>query len=1247
MVALVLDLDPNRDKPKLRQRHPGGGFPFAPSPFPSPPGVFSLGLNLSGGENNNGFPGFTEMSYWATRGIKSFRIPLSWVFLQTTEFASLNSGYVSQISGVLAIAASLNVKCLLDVHAFGNGPSGKVGTVSTPISAFVDLWTKFSSVLRADPNFSAVLGYDLMNEWSGMDPNNPGQPSTPAGQAIIISASKSVMTALRNAGDNTKLYLEWDHFSGAWDAVTNNIASLMDLALSDPADNSTVSVHCYYDRDSSGSRFVWLTESLAEGQSPPGLSTNINIIPQRLASVVSLAAAKQCPLHWGEGGWSSDSLPLGGNDDYISWNQAADTAYEYCRENNIECHAWAAGPGFQPGYGYNPTPTSRTNPSDKDFTSIGFQGTQTVIIEKYTGYTGPQPNTYRVDAPFGVIPYAPPGSTIPNYKLRYNGKISSDYRFFPNDTLQDGTQALGTFTPDVVDLNPGNNGLTSFSYTPSDSFASINISFTNNSGLDNPPPVGASSELDFFSTVGSIAPNVYATRRLVKTYVGPAIKLQRASDNTQMNFFFNNRGDFPRQAIQDWASSRSISVVTWYDQSGNNNHQIWTAAQGIKLILLDTDGYPSITWTTAALTNVGTPSIGTPSMTIYGDVNPSNTNFIASQDINLDSYRLQSDFFGVSANTGGFSGSVTFGSTLNVWNELCGTYSSLYGTNNLKSYLNGSAVHSANCSQFVNASGGNGVTIGGFNFGGVFYAGSMRTLIIHYTEYSANEVTALHNLRTTYFGTSLPDSLSSLNPLIAGTGTRNAIPSKSSSPFATVTIFDGNLSSPTDTVTLTVTGTASGVLSGAELSGSNPYTLAADTAANITTKLQALSYLSSGTVGQTNTITILVNSSAGTSVSNSSTVITLIAVSPAETPFATPVGTFTPVNQFGVNISGGEQPYPKTVANGPGGTSFDYAYPFDQEIDYWQSKGFGAIRMPTTNRRLQPFTYGSLDPAGRTDEVPQAYRTFPPGSQTNLLAIKAVLDHALSKNVWVVFDIHDFGFVWDSLNNLSRNVATDSEGLSIYRDYMGRLFTKFKNYPNIIWDIMNEPVGGMTAAQWKTTVDVILADLAAITIAQPVWVEGGGNFSGAHDWVSSGNAAAFASGSFTPPVGLDVTISPHQYLDSDDSGQHSTVVAGKGATVLSSVTSWAVTNGRKLALGEWGWNYSDSQPSGGIPSVEGTALVNSMIAAPSQWTGGTFFTGGSFLFYTNAGYFTAAVPTGMPNGPYGDPPQLPIMQTLV
>ena len=156
--------------------------------------------------------------------------------------------------------------------------------------------------------------------------------------------------------------------------------------------------------------------------------------------------------------------------------------------------------------------------------------------------------------------------------------------------------------------------------------------------------------------------------------------------------------------------------------------------------------------------------------------------------------------------------------------------------------------------------------------------------------------------------------MSAAPPTIAGAVAGQSVSAPSyTTPFAGVTITDTNSGTPTDSVTLTISGDSGATLTGTGLSGSNPYTLASDTPANITTKLRALHYRSTRRRGQLERSQSQSASSAGTTASNSTTTVQVMAYV-AETPLAAPVGTWTPVSGAasykGVNIAGAEQSYP-------------------------------------------------------------------------------------------------------------------------------------------------------------------------------------------------------------------------------------------------------------------------------------------------------------------------------------------------
>lgn len=345
-----------------------------------------------------------------------------------------------------------------------------------------------------------------------------------------------------------------------------------------------------------------------------------------------------------------------------------------------------------------------------------------------------------------------------------------------------------------------------------------------------------------------------------------------------------------------------------------------------------------------------------------------------------------------------------------------------------------------------------------------------------------------------------------------------------------------------------------------------------------------------------------------------------------ETPYPAPSGTFAPVSHKGVNIVGGESQYPTTNA-------FNYIYPQNNEIDYFASKGFGMIRMSVTARRMQPASYGPLDPANRTDEPPNGYVTYPAGSQTNLLEIKRVLDHALSKNMYVMIEPHDYGYIYDTLSSTNRLIGRDAEATAQFADWWTRMATKFKNYPNAVFNLINEP-HDQTAAEWKTGAVAAINAIAGTTTAQLVAIPGT-YWTSAFHWANgdSGNDVAWAG--YTPPTGLQIAFDMHQYLDVGQSGQTVACQVGVGSSSLTSATTWARTNGFKIILGEFGWS------SDATCTPEATTFTAYMTSNSDVWLGWAYFNGGSSAFYGS--YMYGVVPTGYPTGPFIDKPQMTIL----
>ena len=69
----------------------------------------------------------------------------------------------------------------------------------------------------------------------------------------------------------------------------------------------------------------------------------------------------------------------------------------------------------------------------------------------------------------------------------------------------------------------------------------------------------------------------YGLRKLRAAYGGNCLQVRRGNSATTQTIGFTSQGELDTAALETFANGESVFVVTWYDQTGNNNHCIQTA----------------------------------------------------------------------------------------------------------------------------------------------------------------------------------------------------------------------------------------------------------------------------------------------------------------------------------------------------------------------------------------------------------------------------------------------------------------------------------------------------------------------------------------------------------------------------------------------------------------------------------------------------------------------------------------------
>lgn len=210
-----------------------------------PPPSWLTGVNLDGGElnwpqNRLGwnyvYPSAAEIRYFASKGMKVFRLPLLSARILSQSMANNNGGADWQaLMGLISQAAANGAYAIVDLHQFGTMPSGLIGRDPAATTEFVAAWSELAKRLKGSPN--VIFG--LMNE-----PNK--QTATE-----WLTGVNGALAAIRAAGATQLVLVPGSYWDGAWTWTSSDNGQVM-LGVKDPGNNYAFEVHQYLDQYSTG-----------------------------------------------------------------------------------------------------------------------------------------------------------------------------------------------------------------------------------------------------------------------------------------------------------------------------------------------------------------------------------------------------------------------------------------------------------------------------------------------------------------------------------------------------------------------------------------------------------------------------------------------------------------------------------------------------------------------------------------------------------------------------------------------------------------------------------------------------------------------------------------------------------------------------------------------------------------------------------------------------------------------------------
>ena len=243
----------------------------------------------------------------------------------------------------------------------------------------------------------------------------------------------------------------------------------------------------------------------------------------------------------------------------------------------------------------------------------------------------------------------------------------------------------------------------------------------------------------------------------------------------------------------------------------------------------------------------------------------------------------------------------------------------------------------------------------------------------------------------------------------------------------------------------------------------------------------------------------------------------------------------------GINLPGAEFNNKKL----PGIAEKDYHWPTLKNFQRMQAAGFNTVRVPFLWGRLQ------LAPLGEF-------------SATEIKQLDRVVQQTAQLQLNIVLDVHNYAS-YDG-----RYLTNTAEDIAVFRDLWSRLASRYKDYPNVIFGLMNEP-NRQPANIWF---DLAQAGVSAIrdSGARQLILVPGTAWTGMHKWLTAGSAGSNADVLLNIHDPLDhYAYEMHQYFDSDYSGTHAECVdSDRFVRLFGKVNDWLRSHQKKAFLGEFG-----------------------------------------------------------------------------
>ncbi len=248
---------------------------------------------------------------------------------------------------------------------------------------------------------------------------------------------------------------------------------------------------------------------------------------------------------------------------------------------------------------------------------------------------------------------------------------------------------------------------------------------------------------------------------------------------------------------------------------------------------------------------------------------------------------------------------------------------------------------------------------------------------------------------------------------------------------------------------------------------------------------------------------------------------------------------------FGINICGAEFEE-KTL---PGILNQDYAYPSENDIEYFYQQGFQLITVPFKWERVQNIPGGDLN-------------------QENIDEIRRVLLYCAPRNIKVILTMHNFGRY--RIAETDHVVGGKTVTRNHFTDFWMKMARALKDVKNIYgFEIMSEP-HDMGDFDWFTTAQEAINGIRTIDKKTSIIISGD-NYANAEKWWQYSDVLK----NLTDPSN-SIIYDAHCYFDKNYSGRYAESYENSGVDEYTGVmrimpfVRWLKDNNKQGAIGEYG-----------------------------------------------------------------------------